>query len=266
MKLKYFHRRILCVLLAVFFLMAGLDALTQNAHGSFKTVISNYENYLKITEQLDLPPYYVMYEHIQVLGDYQYYAGPEQLLHDGSWMLHEYYAEYCITDKNDQSVSLYMKQKNLMAPKEDYLPTPLFTADMRTLNTEKSGTVIRGPLRYRYESGRLARIGWRLGDVDFYLSIPQDYPMDAEETVCSRLLSRNYFVALAAYYELIGDMPLQPGETRLSRMQHIIWPPMALILLITACIGAVCIFRHIRRKKRIVVDHSSLQVEITETD
>lgn len=249
MKLKDFYRRVLCVLLTGFLLMAGLRTLTQNAHGSFHpaiTAISNYEDYLKITEQLDLPPYYVLYEHIQILGDYQYYAGPEP--QDGRWLLHEYYAEYRITDQNDQSVTLYMTQKNLMGPMENYLLTPLFTADMQTLNTEKSGTVIRGPLCYIYESGKLASIGWRLGDVDFFLSIPQDYPMDAEETVCSRLLSKNYLTALFAYHDLIRNIPKQPGETVFTRILPSLCFAASLILLLAFPIVVYVLSKH--RKKR----------------
>lgn len=139
------------------------------------------------------------------------------------------------------------------------------------VNTSESIEIVRGPLHYRYSHGELSHIYWILGDVDVELRqnpgihMP-DYPMDGENTIYRRLLSRNYFVALAAYYELIWDMPLQPGETWFSRMQHIIWPLVALILLIAACIAAVCILRRIRRKKRIVADNSSLQKEITETD
>ena len=253
MKLKDFYRRILCVLLTGFLLIAGLRTLAQNAHGSFNpaiTAISNYENYLKITEQLDLPHYYVLYEHIQVLGDYQYYAGPQQLLQDGGWLLHKYYAEYGITDKNDQLVTLYMMQKNLMAPKENHLLTPLFTADMQALNTEKSGTVIRGPLRYIYESGKLAMIRWRLGDVDFFLSIPQDYPMDAEETVCSRLLSKNYLTALSAYHDLIRNIPKQPGEPVFTRILPNLCFAASVILLLAFPVVVYVLSKRCKKRRK----------------
>lgn len=249
MKIKHFYKRTLCFILTGFILLAGFSSLTQSAYGVGAEEDDGYANYLKIIKQLDPPPYYLLYEHIQSLGDFVAYATPESVLHTGIWALHEYSALYYLKDQNNQTLTLHMQQKNLMTRPEDKLLMPLFAADMRTVNTDKRGIIVRGPLRYRYDDGHLQGIGWRLGGVDFYIRTMEDYPTDGEKTVFSRLLSRNYFVALAAYYELIWDIPLQPGETWFSRMQHIIWPLVVLILLIAACITTVCIFRRIRRKK-----------------
>ena len=251
MKIKQFLKCTICLLLIIFILFGVFCSLAQEAHANTDIMIriSDYDNYLEIIEQLDLPSYYVRYEHIQVLGEYKGYTGPDYVSLNDSWYLFEYRAEYLVTDKNNQSLTFIMAQKNLIERPQNKLRMSLVSADMRTVNTDESGIIVRGPLRYRYYGGQLRRIDWNLGYVDFYVHATHDYPTDAEKTIYSRLLSRNYFTALFAYYELVWDIPLQPGETWLGRMQHLIWPPVILILLIAACITAIWFIRRIRRKK-----------------
>ena len=238
---KVIKRRFLCLLLTVFLVFAacasGASALSiAHPHAT------EYDEYLKVIDQLDVPGYFVRYEHIQVLGNFEYYTGA----------YNDYYAYYTFVDANGYEGSLSVAQKSLLDHCETFLTVPANLSDMRSLPDSAKGTILRGPLHYIYSGGRLICIRWVLGDIEFSLGgggMFDDYPLDTEETICSRLLSTDEKTALSAYKELMKTVPLQPGESVFSRAPYRTIAIAGLILLGT-CIAAACVWLRRRRRKQ----------------
>lgn len=243
MKSGSLGKRIASFLLALFLLFAGLCPLPIRVRSlSIMLPICSYDEYLEFIAQENIPEHYVLYTHIQALGSFQRYCKNSP-----------YTASYFILDENEQQLAFHTIDKSLPSSAKSHLTVPLFAADMRKLDAQKSGIVIRGPLRYCYEMGTLICIRWHLGNTEFSLGIEGapylgGYPQDGETTVSSRLLSRNYLSALFAYYDIIKYIPTQPGETVISR----IWPVISFIvsiLLIPVCLIAVCVFQWRHKQK-----------------
>lgn len=240
MKIKAIKRRIPCLFLTVFLVFAAC-ASSASALSIAQPHATEYEEYLKVIDQLDVPGYFVRYEHIQVLGIFEYYTGA----------YNDYYAYYSFVDTNGYEGSLSVAQKSLLDHSETFLTMPAGLSDMGSLPGDAKGTVLRGPLHYIYSGGRLICICWVAGDIEFTLSgdILDDYPMDAEETICSRLLSTDEETALSAYEELMKTVPLQPGESVFSRAPYRTIAVAGLILLGT-CIAAVCVWLRGRGRRQ----------------
>ena len=272
------HKRILCVLLAILLFISAFSSLPINAWGSYlptgRSAI-NYEEYLEITEMSTFEDHFIRYEQIRVLGEFVAFL-VETSPHSnslGDRILREY-LEYIVEDKNAFKLELsiramsntYLRDKL----KSKRISMPFGMKDMRKLDTETAVVIQRGPLFYYYgPEGDLGSIQWFLGDVAFAFVANQstfirhnvtilecdpnlslaDYPTDGEETICSRLLSANYLVALSAYYELLKDIPLQKGETGWSRMKYIVFA-FAEGFAVVAAVTAPCIWLWLRSKRK----------------
>ena len=270
MKNKAFCKRLFSFFLIALMVASFLAMPSVHVYAhveEFGVGTSDYEEYRRFMEEWEVDSRFVRYETFQALGAFKNFVSSDGA--EGHQTPFDYL--YDVVDENGYPLIITFDRQKQNAYRQERRTVLSTAKDMLTVNSTESFEIVRGPLHYRYGYGELAYICWVLGDVrielrqDPSIDMP-DYPMDGENTIYRRLLSRNYLVALAAYYELIWDMPLQPGETRFSRIQYIIWPVVVLILLIAACIATICIFRRIRRKKRTVVDHSALQKETTETD
>ena len=245
-----FRSRAISLISAIVVLLSCLFGFSIDAHGWFpySAHTNDYGEYLDFLDEWQVDKSFVRYENIQSLGEFSSFYSDNVLLL-GIQSPYDY--SYNLIDKNGYALSLYFLRHGKKVEQGSLHDV---SSDMRTISTSEYVEITRGPLHYRYYQGTLSNIVLLLGDVKVIL-IPQDetnistYPTDGERTVTSRLLSRNYFTALFAYYELVWDIPLQPGETWLGRMQHLIWPPVILILLIAACITAIWFIRRIRRKK-----------------
>lgn len=244
-------KRILSIMLIILIAFLLIPSVHVYAHvEEFGVGTSDYEEYRRFMEEWEVDSRFVRYETFQALGAFKNFVSSDGA--EGHQTPFDYL--YDVVDENGYPLIITFDRQKQNAYRQERRTVLSTAKDMLTVNSTESFEIVRGPLHYRYGYGELAYICWVLGDVrielrqDPSIDMP-DYPMDGENTIYRRLLSRNYLVALAAYYELIWDMPLQPGETRFSRIQYIIWPVVVLILLIAACIATICIFRRIRRKK-----------------
>ena len=253
MKSNHIIRRIVCSVFAMLIFVSFLQITPVNALMEYITSIGNYEEYLQYLEEIDDDAHFMYYDYIKEIGEFQlFYASSSADMGSPHHYFHFY--QYEILDENQYPLEIIIGNRSENIPKSRTVLFPL--RDMQTANKYLDGRIQRGPLLYIYKHDKLSSIGLHIGDTVLYINVSsdsfslRDYPMDGERTIVRRLLSRNYFVALAAYYELIWDIPLQPGETWLGRMQYILWPILGFILLIAACITAIWLIRHIRRKKR----------------
>lgn len=253
---------VLCVILLLIcsFSLSFVDTWATVAYPNFST--GDYEEYLKITEMPDFLDYFVRYEHIRSLGSFDYFIGPQYYdSNSPGESFCETDLEYIVMDKNGFQLWLNIREIPGAKYSGEIITMPLFLKDMRELDSAKTGAIMRGPLHYRYYNGKLAQISWCQGDMVFTLAynprrgmndpeiLLADYPMDGKDTIVSRLLSSNYLVALSAYYELIEDIPLQPGETKWSRMQYKVFA-FAEGTVVVAAVAAPCIWLWLRHKKK----------------
>lgn len=274
----YFHKRILFILITVLLLFSFLGFLSINVLALETPNVSadSYEEYLEITEMPAFTDHLIRYEQIKALGAFGMFVGPH---YPYSYPVNRPVGDifldetlyYIVVDQNSFELALYIGELTTTVPKErvekEAISMPSGLHDMRHLNSDETGYIVRGPLIYRYSKGELTGVQWFMGDRCFHLfpnpykssTLKGDadiklatYPTDRENTICNRLLSRNYLVALSAYYTLIRDIPLQSGETWFSRIQYILLPVLGFILLIAACITAIWLILHIRRKQRVM--------------
>ncbi len=234
---RHFFRFLLIVLLLI--ACANSTLALRVSHPT----ANSYEEYLEEIKKLDVPDFYVRYEHIRVLGDFVLFSGDSQ----------SYYVHYKIIDRNGFEGSFDVKPKSFLKDNRTYLVMPDNLADMLSLPTNESGTIRRGPLHYQYTNGKLTSILWIAGNVEFSLSgyrSLDNYPMDKEETILSRLLSPDREIALTAYRELMSGIPLQPGESIFNRAPYrTIAISTAVLLVVCGAVACVWIERRRRRMR-----------------
>ena len=249
MRIQRLFRCAICFIVSMILILATLYVSTVPAQG-YSAPIQNreedYDRYLEIIEELDLPESFVHYKHIRALGTFSAFIWPNGNIDE---------IRYELVDENGYSLVLLILFRT-RADNINRLDMSLCDKNMRTLKEAKSGQVARGPLQYVYNNGKLVTVYWNLGETAIVLTgnghegaFWSEYPMNGKETICNQLLSSNYLVALSAYYELIEDIPLQPGETKWNRMKYKVFAFAEGTVVVTA-VAAPCIWLWLRHKKK----------------
>lgn len=269
MRMKHFIRRSISLMLAGLILFGvGTSLFIDTAATAIylQPDLSDYDDYQAFIDKWSPPDYIVRYSYIRELGAYRDCWLP-QTTPPGFFPGNNF--KYRLEDANDRAILLIVRDTESKVRYEQ-LPARLAGKDMRTLKTEDTGVIQRGPLTYCYNQGKLDDIWWTLGStqlticMDYYQDSSvslSDYPLDGEDTIVSRLLSGNYLTALFAYYDMVGDIPLQPEETAMARMQHIL--PVVLVPVVIA-VASATVYILLRRRKRKLA--ANLEEDISSTE
>ena len=165
--------------------------LTFSVHADHATPTCNtleelYEHQSKCD---NLPQPFVGYDSLQTFGEFDSYQ-----YGFGTYTSGTYFLYIIITSPGHRS----FESRKLL-----YLSNPL--TDMRTLPSGESGIVCRNKINYLYWNGALSGISWNIADINFSLVMDRDkgaYPLDAEPTPITRLLSTDKDTAYSVVEEI----------------------------------------------------------------
>ena len=168
------------------------------------------EDYTAYTQGTQLLENFVSYEALCDFGEFVSFLN--QYLPDASFDWCNPISKYIVCDKNAQEVFIQIYYWEDWTDRDkDYPNTLEFTSDMHDMRTHPSGLtgrIYRDNIEYAYDEGKLSYIYWYVDNLLFSLRIWDssiklaEYPLDKEETLVSRLLSKDPAVAGSVIEEL----------------------------------------------------------------
>lgn len=195
----------------------------------------------------DLPQPFVGYAILQDFGEFDRYEHHFVLGKTGRFFLtdangHEIFIDVNYPDRNIESTTKYHSMDKSMT-------------DMRTLPSGKSGIVRHNKINYRYVSGILSSISWKIADIGITLTMDRDagaYPLDAESTPIARLLSTDQDTAYSVVEEIANSID-PDGSYRAAYTTKKCIKIIAPILIIPAPIVVTLFLLHCRSRKKKVM-------------
>ena len=234
--------KILRYLIVISFILSlSLFVHADHATPSCNTLEEFYEHQATYD---NLPQPFVGYNTLQTFGEFQRYHYDFGAYKNAS---------YFLLDANGHEIIISIGYPgNFGFSNGKRLPMDKSMTDMRTLPSGGSGIVRHNKIDYRYSNGILSSISWKIADVEITLAMDRDagaYPLDAEPTPISRLLSTDKETAYSVVEEL-ADAIDPDGSYRAAYTAKLWVKIIAPILIIPAPIIVTLIVLHLRAKKR----------------
>lgn len=194
-------KKIFCLFILTLFVLINMSSCQKLENGNIFKGIQDNDNsisgdepllgfydissYEKFIVQTDLPEDFVRYDNIKALGEFKgivFLCDTE----DGDFS----YYMYSLIDKNAGEFTLYVDKKPFYESEHTKnVITEVDKSDMRSLDTEISGTYQQDNLRYVFISGKLISIEWKSGDWYYTISSIDDLKEDTSKANISKLFN-----------------------------------------------------------------------------
>lgn len=160
--------------------------------------ITGLEEYNDLINSNKLPEYFVTYDKLDKLGEFKSLVFTSNTQMDQYWQYMYSFEDgsnedvYLTVIHNEQKAkSIGSKDNNNTSVKmADLNDNDVIYSDMTHLPSEENGIYKDGSISYKYISGSLLSISWKLGNTEFVLSsnsLLDNYPSDVD-TIVSKLL------------------------------------------------------------------------------
>ena len=233
------HRLIaaLCFLLLLLpFLLSSLAIDTHALSIVQEYTFSDYDDYLRYLETISDSQGFISYEDLQSFGSYFDYR--DNSANSDSMSKPITYSYYSFKDSNHFMIDLLVRYDSAVSiGDERYLRQTDGMTSMRHLESNKTGSILRGNLEYVYQNGALTNILWKVGSTTFALGGHHplaEYPTDKEQTLLCDLLSIDEATANSALQALMKDIPgtIAPAHNLTAYLfRKLLWVGIAVIVV-----------------------------------
>ena len=194
-------KKIFCLFILTLFVLINMSSCQKLENGNIFNGIQDNDNsisgdepllgfynissYTKFVSKTDLPEDFVHYDDIKALGEFKEVV----FLCDAENGDFSHYM-YSLVDKNAGEFTLYVDKKPFYESEHTKnVITEVDKSDMRSLDTEISGTYQQDNLRYVFISGKLISIEWKSGDWYYTISSIDDLKEDTSKANISKLFN-----------------------------------------------------------------------------